>query len=289
MNAKKNDKTLVDSKKAPNLGELPDMVTFPLGEPCWLLHTYRGGKNLDSMLKQRKITKSYVSLTGKLQSLKQEIASHFESPLEQDFLKILEFDWSVVSFVDQPVTISYRGSDNKNHHYTPDVLVHYSSKGAPIVAPRSKLIEIKTKKDLKNSQGKYNERFKAAEAYASERGWDFVVLTEDDIRTPYLENAIFLVPFRSYEILRPEYGVLLACLRKQGGKSIISRLISEATLEIKKGKKEVRKLNVADDQLHGRLMAMTWHLLAEGIFKADFTRERVSLASTIWKNGTTPS
>jgi hypothetical protein len=43
----------------------------------------------------------------------------------------------------------------------------------------------------------YRPKFRAAQRYARQQGWRFRLVTERHMRTPYLENAKFLRPYRT--------------------------------------------------------------------------------------------
>lgn len=112
-----------------------------------------------------------------------------ESTLERDFATLSLFDRDIVSIEEQPVCVRYR-HEGRARRYTPDFLVRHWA--AP---PR--LIEVKYLADLTKNEDRYAPGFAAARQYAADRGWNFEVATEADIRTPRLENARFLLPHRS--------------------------------------------------------------------------------------------
>lgn len=151
----------------------------------------------------RRITKSPVKVTGAVPD-----GQEFESALEEDFFVLLRFNHLVASFEAQPVTIEWQDKDGKIRRYTPDVLVRYrddlpESAGLPPV-----LCEVKP--DLPETSGspnrsrlrrKENEeenqlKWTAAERYASRQGWHFKVVRESEIRTPYFDNARFLLRYK---------------------------------------------------------------------------------------------
>jgi len=73
----------------------------------------------------------------------------------------------------------------------PDFLVHYAN---PVHPPL--LAEVKFSTDPMLLSGKLETRFEAARLYARSQGWLFDVVTEVELRTPRLENATFLLPYR---------------------------------------------------------------------------------------------
>ena len=139
----------------------------------------------------RAIPISHRSVTGRLASRPGQPALAFESTLERDFALLQLFDLTVETIEEQPVRIEYMGSDGLTARYTPDFLVVYKG-GAR--APR--LVEVKYQTELEEKADQYAARFEAARRFASDRGWGFEVATEWAIRTPRLENARFLLPYR---------------------------------------------------------------------------------------------
>ena len=139
----------------------------------------------------RAIPISHRSVTGRLASRPGQPALAFESTLERDFALLQLFDLTVETIEEQPVRIEYMGSDGLTARYTPDFLVVYKG-GAR--APR--LVEVKYQAELDEKAAQYAARFEAARRYGADRGWGFEVATETTIRTPRLENARFLLPYR---------------------------------------------------------------------------------------------
>jgi hypothetical protein len=155
----------------------------------------------------RRITKSHCSVTGKKPSIKTGKSHQFESTLERDYISLLEFDDQVVSYIEQPLIIYYF-HDGKDRTYTPDFLTIYN----PSSNTKPLLSEIKYKADLQLHRSEYQPKFDAAIKFADENGYQFTVITEEDIRTVYLQNAVFLNRFLHTEIDRDQASFLLASL-----------------------------------------------------------------------------
>lgn len=96
----------------------------------------------------------------------------YMSSFELRFINLLEDDEEVIEFISQGISIKYLWDDGSLHRYIPDFLVTYKD-GTKC------LIEIKPLSlvDLDINQLK----FKAGESYAKSKGWEFAVLTEDDL------------------------------------------------------------------------------------------------------------
>jgi hypothetical protein len=132
----------------------------------------------------RKIPKNYLVVTGSFSSRKNAQMDAFESLLEKEYMLLLDFDDRVERFEPQPVTIPVPGVPKG---YTPDVLVKYFPDTASGGPRKPLLTEIKHTDELLRNAEKYAPKFAAAARYVSERGWEFRVTTQLDIRTPRLE------------------------------------------------------------------------------------------------------
>ena len=144
-----------------------------------------------------------------------------ESTLERDFALLQKFDPAVLSLEEQPVRIPFRSSDSKARSYVPDFLVRYRDARLP------RLVEIKYANDPDLLSGTLDERFTAARFYSEAQGWSFDVVTDTDIRTPYLANITFLLPYRTRRIEPEITGTLFTALR-QGGPHSVQSLVANA-------------------------------------------------------------
>lgn len=165
----------------------------------------------------RKIGLCYRSVSGRVPMGKERPGVQVESTLERDFALLCRFDRSVATVEEQPVRIEYDDADGRARSYVPDFLVTYRG-GRPV--PR--LVEIKYSTDPMLISGHLDGRFAAASAYARCYGWRFQVVTELEIRTPRLENATFLLPFRGRSIAAGLRDGLRETLRKGGQKNVAS-------------------------------------------------------------------
>lgn len=161
----------------------------------------------------RKIPKSYRSVTGLVASNKNERMAGFESSLERDLILLIEFDLNVEYYEEQPVIIDYIDGNGKEHSYTPDILVKYRKDIVPAKRMIPSLYEVKYRQDLFANWKELKPKFKAARAYAKARGWRFQIVTEQEIRTPYLQNVKFLLPYRNVKFDWNEQQILLNKLK----------------------------------------------------------------------------
>lgn len=145
----------------------------------------------------RRIPLNRRSVTGRTPSLKLGRMIAYESTLERDLFDCLEFDFNVTSYQEQPLCIRYV-HDGQVCTYTPDALVQFATSANR----KSAILEVKYARDLIDNWQQYHVPLSAARNYARHHRLDFVVKTERDIRTPYLQNAKLLLPYRRARINR---------------------------------------------------------------------------------------
>jgi hypothetical protein len=213
----------------------------------------------------RSIPKNSRSLTGKVIDFRSHRAVSFESALERDFYVLLDFDPTVAHFEEQPVTIAYQDPRGVRRTYTPDVLVHYRPALPNQREPRPGLYEIKYRDDLRTHWQDYQSKFKAARRYARAQGWVFRLITEREIRTPYLKNATFLRQYHDRGLDRGDRHRMLALLAGRGETSPETLLASLSP----------------DRWERARLLPVLWYLIAVGEVGADLTVP-LTMHSCIW-------
>lgn len=142
---------------------------------------------------RRNIPLNYRNVTGTLSSRYGNGSTPFESPLERDFLELLRFDEvNVESYETQRPVIFYVTNEGHQRRYTPDVLVSFTS-GARI------MYEVKPRDLLKQKWTEFKPRFKQAIKYGKEHGYTFRIITDFEIRTPYLKNVKFLSRYKRFD------------------------------------------------------------------------------------------
>jgi len=154
--------------------------------------------------KNRKIGYTYGSLSGRY-SFRSDKSIAFESSLERDLLILLEFNESVVDVIEQPVTIEYENHNGRNVPYTPDFLVHFKASPIGLMStpyPKSLLIEVKPREQLKKDYVELRRKFKIGVKYAHQHDLLFKIYDESRIRTLELNNIKFLQRYkrRTYDI-----------------------------------------------------------------------------------------
>jgi len=147
----------------------------------------------------RQIGKSYRNLTGQIVSLKNNRQIAFESGLERDLISILEFDILVDEYEEQPLAVDYQTNLGNWSSYTPDFLIRWRTGIFGDKHSSNWLCEVKYRQDLFENWAKYKPKFKAARRYAHKHGMVFRILTENEIKTPVLENARFFLRYKNVQ------------------------------------------------------------------------------------------
>lgn len=226
----------------------------------------------DANMPARKIGTSRFYMRGYVPSKKGMQSQSSESGLEQDFLFLLESDSRVFQYVAQPFTIHWTDKNGVKRKYTPDVIVrHYSEDPTEMHKVRPIIYEIKPKAILKEQWQELRPKYKAAIAWAREFGCVFKIITEEQIRTTFLQNARFLKQFREMHdeasISEPRRQVLVRTLRKLKT-STPKQLLDEIT---------------DDWQLQAELLPWLWNMIDCTYIGADLSLP-LNMNSLIWWN-----
>lgn len=210
----------------------------------------------------RKIPMQSQRVTGQIATTKHSGAAVYESSLERDLIEILEFDAAVASFATQPSVIHYE-TDGRRRRYTPDILVNWVLDNGNRA---TWLCEVKYRTDLRTNWRELKPKFRAAVAHCRQRGMRFKILTEREIRTPYLENVRFLSGYKNESVSDFRVRLLLERLEE----------LRETTPEIL-----LASLNPEKGATRAQLIWLLWALTARGMVAADFT-QRLTMNSRIW-------
>lgn len=214
----------------------------------------------------RKIPKNYRNVTGIAAVRKAHGLAQFESTLERDLLTLLEFSPEVRQVEVQPVTLTWWDGLHERR-YTPDALAHFNYR--PGGEPPPLLYEVKFRSDLRAGWSEWRPKFRAASRFAKAQGWRFKLITEKEIRTPYLANAQFLLPFvRRGPPPVEDMDVLDAALRQTGNTDVDGLLQS-----------------ICRDAWNGaRLMPALWYLVGTFHFGVNLQMP-LTMKSSVWNNG----
>lgn len=209
----------------------------------------------------RTIPKNYRNVTGVAAASKADGAAQFESTLERDFLSLLEFSPAVRTIDPQPVKIEWRDTNGQPHIYTPDAFVEFieSDDNPPW------LCEVKYRSDLREKWAEFRPKFKAALRFAKQQGWRFKIITEREIRTPYLANVHFLIGFRrskpNADLIQDILGHLNG-IKETSPRALIETLRSDITAR-------------------AQLTNVLWHLIATFQVGTDL-HHPLTMKSRIW-------
>lgn len=149
----------------------------------------------------REIRPNHRSVTGLVKPNKEQPQIPFESSLERDFILLMAGRYDVLSIEAQPVTIRYADEFQREREYTPDflVLVHKGPNRQQQYQKLVYLVEVKYSDELQQDPATHLRKFRHASEWCAYRGWKFSVFTENEIRTPELERARYLLPYRFAE------------------------------------------------------------------------------------------
>jgi len=203
----------------------------------------------------------HQSLSGLFASEKTDSMVWFESNLEKDFAISLEFHSMVNYYEEQPLVIEFWDGD-KQRTYTPDFLIHFhASEGM-----KPWLCEVKYKEDLRTNLHKYKTKFKAAMAHCEREGWEFKLITEDYIRTTFLENAKFLMRYK-YDMV------------DQGCYTRMLTTIND--LRLTSPEEFMLTLKDAHFNVKGRCLYALWYAVKIGEVNCDIT-QKLTMKTEIW-------
>jgi len=212
----------------------------------------------------RQIRANYRSVTGLVAADQTARSTAYESTLERDFIKHLLFNKNVLEHEEQPLTLDFTDT-GKKRRYTPDLLIYYRKEAVTTKDWLPLLAEVKYRSDLFQHWAELSPKFRAARAYARERTWDFAVVTERELRTPYLTNITFLLEFRKHSVDQVLTEVLLEAMARMSPATparVLTFLSNDATQK-------------------ATLLPTLWQLIANGYIGTDL-EQRLTMSSPIW-------
>ena len=213
----------------------------------------------------RKIRANYCSVTGLVANDQSAHSTGYESSLERDFVKHLLFNQNVLGHEEQPLTINFIDAGSNQRRYTPDVLVCYRKDVALTKDWQPLLTEVKYRSDLFKNWADLKLKFRAARTYARDRCWEFAVITERELRTPYLKNITFLLEFRKHPVDEARTQLLLEAA---GGSS---RTTPASLLTF-----------LSDDVMErATFLPPLWQLIVKGRIVVDL-EQPLTMSSPIW-------
>lgn len=227
----------------------------------------------DSGMPARKIRPSRYSVTGYVPTSKGMKVQEAECSLEQDFLTLLEYDKRVERYVAQPFTIKWVDASGKRRRYTPDVIVKYTysaMRDDPYL--RTTIFEVKPRSILAKDWIELKPKLRSAIGWSKEHGCHFHLVTEKEIRTPYLKNVRFLMGYRNRHL--PERNDLVSARQS---------LVIETIRKLKQTTPRALLQAMAhDEQLQAEMIPWIWNLLNQEFIGADLTKP-LTMVSPIWQ------
>jgi len=123
----------------------------------------------------------------------------YRSSWELQFMGLLDKNPNVLQWASEEVVVPYKSPlDNRWHRYFPDFIVRMRDRDGKTVVkmieikPRSQSVPPEVRKDGQRITKKYlrevatygvnNAKWEAAKEFCADRNWEFVVITEADIK-----------------------------------------------------------------------------------------------------------
>jgi hypothetical protein len=213
----------------------------------------------------RKIRPNYGSVTGLVADDRLARSTGYESSLERDFIKHLIFNQNVFKHEEQPLTIEFTDIRGKQRRYTPDFLIFYRRDIALTRDWRPLLVEVKYRSDLFKHWIELKPKFRAARSYAKRHGWDFAIITERELRTPYLKNITFLLEFRKYP-------------RDEVGSQLLLEAVANRSATTPAGLLDL----ISEDAIRrATLLPVLWQLIENGDIVIELDQQ-LTMSSPIW-------
>ncbi|MEQ8239466.1 MAG: TnsA endonuclease N-terminal domain-containing protein [Cyclobacteriaceae bacterium] len=204
----------------------------------------------------------YRSLSGKYFSKKNNRLISFESSLENDFAEILEFDSAVVRYVEQPARINFEKT-----WYHPDFFVIYDDAKRINEGIKNAYYEVKYASEIKTLGIKGQRRFEKIKASIDEMGFEFKIVTDNEIRTDFLKNIKFLGYYK-YKPTDP----------------IIRELVMDiARTETFFNPNDIKTLIPGGMYEKAHAIFVIWNLVANQILTCDL-RSLLNMETEIWLN-----
>lgn len=198
-----------------------------------------------------------------------------ESDVERKFYQLMEWDYSVDTFVVQPFKVPYRLSNGRVRQYTPDCFAISSDvfvNDGPKFAPTA--FEIKTKEQLEEEWSELKPKLRAARSFLGESGFRFRILTEDRIHPQFLKNVEFLLGYRGPRFMS----------RSAKDREIEERLI----WAVKRCNDDFTPrdllLRVSDVAAREDVIPWMWNLYADYVFQCDLLVP-LTLDTVSWRVG----
>lgn len=213
--------------------------------------------------------------TGELFCFKAGGMVAYESALERDFYRVMEWDYTVDSFAAQPYKVPYRLASGGVGTYTPDCIV-LSAKfwlgDATKYNPTA--YEIKFSQDFREQWPDNKLKLRSAYGFMHESGVRFKLLTESRLNPVFVENITFLLGFRGTRYLNRT---------EREGRLV--EAIMEAVRPIENGFTPRQVLSAVEGLApRAQVIPWLWNLYTDYVFQCDLFTP-LTLDTVSWRCG----
>jgi hypothetical protein len=180
----------------------------------------------------------------------------FESGLEKNLIKLLEFDPNVLEFFDQPFRIRYKDKTGKDRTYVPDFFAKFRN-GTSII------FEVKIQDFIDKNVEMVNEISKAGRSHGNSIGARFEIVTEKVLKTHLIDNVSLLLDYQNKSVDMPIQTRLIEAFIKTE-KPTLNKILEKASFDIDRAE----------------LIRPLWTMVANGLFTCNLS-EALNLNSAI--------
>lgn len=208
---------------------------------------------------QRKIKKSYRSVTGYFPSVKNNKSIGFESLLEKVYFLSLEFDNSVAAYYEQPQIEIYF----KNKYVTYSIDCYISrTKNSNL---KDTIVEVKYLSELEKHKEYFEQKFEATKVFANEHNLNFQLFTDETLNQIYLDNLDFLYRYK-LNLFENQYENQIFDILRDGKKLSAFELSQKITTNL---------------SAYSLVANSIWTLVAQEKLKTDLYREKLTMNSLL--------
>lgn len=204
------------------------------------------------------------------------LTTRAESMLEYDFYCVLDFDWRVEKYKEQPVVIPWRTPSGQYRRYTPDVLVKFRPHELHFDQQhlRSTIFEIKPYKVLKEIWPDMRGKVRAIQESLEGTCVPFKIITERQLRPTFVKNIQFLL---GYDMVHLVGGNRMSPNQYDRFLAVSQSLPQDKSTT----PREILESLSSDVMEQAYLVPWIWHLLRTGGLQADLI-EPLSLDTEVW-------
>ncbi len=216
-------------------------------------------ENASLSFPQRKITKSYRSVTGHFPSVKNNRSVAFESLLEKQLFLTLEFDDTVKSYMEQPQIEVKHGDRLKT--YSLDCHIKYTPS-----SKKDSIVEAKYVSELQKDKEKLDKKFKLIEPAVIAMGMEFLLFTDEMYSPVYIKNLDFLYRYKTQNVSSEHDALILGYVTEAVSAYDLANSLSRSKIE------------------YFVLANAIWALVSHGRLKTDLHSEALTMHSFVWRD-----